>query len=108
MQTDEGLEGIGESAVYHLGGQGRAAVEERVRAYVGKDPLSMNSFAEPGLFACALLDIAGQAYGIPVHRFFGEKVRNRAPVSYWSCPMEPHETAAEAEAGPRLGFGTIN
>ena len=26
------------------------------------------------------------------------------PVSYWSCHMEPHETAAEAEVGARLGF----
>ena len=26
------------------------------------------------------------------------------PVSYWSTTMEPHETAAEAEVGARLGF----
>ena len=73
MQTDEGLAGIGESAVYHLGAQGRAAFEEGARAYVGKDPLSMNPFSEPELFACALLDIAGQAYSIPAHRFFGKR-----------------------------------
>ena len=104
IQTDEGLEGIGESAVYKLSREGRLALEERAQAYVGQDPLAMNAFAEPGLFECALLDISGQALGIPIHRFFGEKVRNRVPVSYWSCPMEPHETAAEAEVGARLGF----
>jgi len=39
-----------------------------------------------------------------VHGFFGAKVRDRVPVSYWSCHMEPRETAAEAEVGARLGF----
>ena len=102
--TDEGLEGIGESAVYHITPQERVALEAKANSYVGKDPLDLNPFAEPGLFECALLDIAGQAYGLPVHRFFGEKVRDRVPVSYWSSPMEPCETAAEAEVGARMGF----
>ena len=104
IQTDGGLEGIGESAIYHISLQTRLTLEEKANSYMGKDPLALDPFAEPGLFECALLDIAGQAYGIPIHRFFGEKVRDRVPVSYWSSPMEPHETAAEAEAGRRLGF----
>jgi L-alanine-DL-glutamate epimerase-like enolase superfamily enzyme len=104
MHTDEGLEGVGESTAYHLSPQGRSMLEEKASAYAGKDPLALNPFAEPGLYECALLDIAGQACGIPVHRFFGEKVRDRVPVSYWSCHMEPHETASEAEVGARLGF----
>lgn len=104
IQTDEGLEGIGESTAYQLSPQGRSRLEEKASSYTGKDPLALNPFAEPGLFECALLDIAGQAYRIPVHRFFGEKVRDRVPVSYWSCHMEPHETASEAEVGARLGF----
>lgn len=104
IQTDEGLEGIGESTAYHLSPQGRSMFEEKASSYTGKDPLALNPFAEPSLFERALLDIAGQVYGIPVHRFFGEKVRDRVPVSYWSCPMEPHETASEAEVGARLGF----
>ena len=104
LRTDEGLEGIGESAIYQLTPQGRADLKEKAGSYVGKDPLQLNPLAEPGLFECALLDIAGQAHGIPLHRFFGEKVRDRVPVSYWSCPMEPRDTAAEAEAGQRLGF----
>ena len=104
VQTDEGLTGIGETAVYHLTPAGRAALEQKGESYRGKDPLKMDPFAEPGLFECALLDIAGQAYGLPVHRFFGSKVRDRVPVSYWSVPMEPEDTAAEAEVGARLGF----
>jgi L-alanine-DL-glutamate epimerase-like enolase superfamily enzyme len=104
LQTDEGLEGIGEQAVYTLSPQGRAQLEAKAQSLVGQDPLALDPFAQPDLFTCALLDIAGQAYGIPLHRFFGPKVRDRVPVSYWSCPMEPRETAREAEVGARLGF----
>lgn len=96
--TDEGLVGIGEVSLNppHLA--------ERAASYIGLDPLALDPLAQPDPFACALLDIAGQACGIPLHRFFGEKVRDQVPVSYWSCPMEPHETAAEAEVGAGLGF----
>ncbi|MEW6754771.1 MAG: enolase C-terminal domain-like protein [Candidatus Latescibacterota bacterium] len=104
IQTDEGLSGIGEMAVYHLSPEGRAALEQRAASYCGRDPLAMDPFAEPGLYECALLDIAGQAYGMPVWRFFGPKVRDRVPVSYWSVPNEARDTAAEAEVGARLGF----
>ena len=104
IRTDEGLEGIGESAVYNLSSSGRAALEARAASFVGVDPLVLNAFGELPLFECALLDISGQAYGIPVHKFFGERVRDRVMVSYWSSPMEPDETAAEAEVGARMGF----
>ena len=104
MQTDEGLTGIGETAVYHLTPAARAALEEQAAAFKGQDPLSLDPYGVAGLFECALLDIAGQAYGIPVHRFFGPQVRARVPVSYWSVPMEAEDTAREAEVGARLGF----
>ena len=104
MMTDEGIEGIGESAVYTLNDADRAALRAQADSYLGRDPLAMQPIGEPMLFECALLDITGQAYGIPVHRFFGPKVRDRVPVSYWSSPMEPEHTAAEAEVGARLGF----
>ncbi|MEW6753588.1 MAG: enolase C-terminal domain-like protein [Candidatus Latescibacterota bacterium] len=98
LQTDEGLVGWGE----YQGKQGLFA--ESAARLVGQDPLALDPFSLADCFTCALLDIAGQAWGIPVWRFFGPKVRDRVPVSYWSCHMEPHETAAEAEVGARLGF----
>ncbi|MDP7253986.1 MAG: enolase C-terminal domain-like protein [Planctomycetota bacterium] len=101
VHTDEGLVGIGEA---QLGNQALAERRQIGEALVGKDPLAINPYAEQGPYECALLDIAGQAYGIPIHRFLGERVRDRVPVSYWSCHMEPHETAAEAEVGANLGF----
>ncbi|HCR18961.1 MAG TPA: hypothetical protein DIU35_15885 [Candidatus Latescibacteria bacterium] len=98
MQTDEGIEGISECQ----GGPPRFV--EKAEELTGEDPLALDPFSHPDPFTCALLDIAGQAYELPMNRFFGEKVRDRVPVSYWSCPMEPEETAAEAEVGAKLGF----
>jgi galactonate dehydratase len=98
LRTDEGLEGWGEY-------QGKAAGHQaHVAALVGQDPLALDPWDQSDFISCALLDIAGQAYGIPLHRFFGAQVRDRVPVSYWSCHMEPHETAAEAKIGAGLGF----
>ena len=98
VQTDEGIEGWGE----YLGT--RSIHEGTAQSYIGQEVLALDPFAQPDAFTCALLDITGQMYGIPVHRFFGEKVRDEVPVSYWSTAMEPHEIAAEAEVGARLGF----
>ena len=98
IATDEGLTGWGEC-------QGtRAALEDSVTYLVGEDPLAFDPYGQRDAVNCALLDIAGQAWGAPMHRLFGEKVRDRVPVSYWSCHMEPAETAAEAEVGASQGF----
>ena len=98
LRTDEGIEGWGEY-------QGKKAAHKTTAAgLLEQDPLVIDPFGQPDPFTCALLDIAGQAYDLPVHRFFGAKIRDRVPVSYWSCHMEPAETAAEAEVGARLGF----
>ncbi|HIG54680.1 MAG TPA: hypothetical protein EYQ18_11995 [Candidatus Handelsmanbacteria bacterium] len=98
IHTDEGLIGIGEA-------HGKPAnFVAQADAYTGQDPLALDPFAQPEPFECALLDIAGQAAGLPLYRFFGAKVRDKVAVSYWSRPMEPHETAAEAEVGARMGF----
>jgi L-alanine-DL-glutamate epimerase-like enolase superfamily enzyme len=98
VQTDEGLQGWGEY-------QGQPPLHQaRAAELVGQDPLALDPFALPDVFTCALLDIAGQAYNLPLHRFFGPKVRDLVPVSYWSCHMEPEEIAAEAEVGAKLGF----
>ena len=87
IETDEGLSGIGESAVYHLDNRSREYLRGIGQSLVGLDPLTIDAYAQPSLFECALLDITGQAYGIPIWRFFGQKVRDRIPVSYWSCAM---------------------
>ena len=98
VRTDEGVEGWGEY-------QGKPAVlRDAADRLVGHNPEALDARAQPDALACALLDICGRIWDLPVWRFFGQQVRDRVPVSYWSCPMEPAETAAEAEVGRRLGF----
>jgi L-alanine-DL-glutamate epimerase-like enolase superfamily enzyme len=56
MQTDEGLVGWGEY-------QGTKGVHEQTAsALVGENPLTLDPFARPDVFTCALLDIAGQVF----------------------------------------------
>ncbi len=98
VHTDDGLIGIGEA--HGFPSQFADAVDQ----LIGQNPLEINPFDEDDPFECALLDITAQAAGLPLHRFFGQQVRDRIPVSYWSRPMEPEETAAEAQVGARLGF----
>ena len=99
LQTDDGLEGWGEY-------QGKPSRHRQAAdALVGQDPLLLDPFVgQPDAFSCALLDIAGKALGVPVHRFFGPLVRDRVPVSYWTCHMDPAEVAAQAEVGASRGF----
>ena len=98
IRTDDGVEGWGEY-------QGKPARHRPAAdALVGADPLQVDPFAQPDALTCALLDIAGQALGVPVSRFFGARVRERVPVSCWSWHMTPAEVAAQAEEGARLGF----
>ena len=98
IQTDAGLEGWGEC-------QGKPARHRQTADdLVGQDPLVLDPYTRPDAFTCALLDIAGKALGVPLHRFFGPQVRDRVPVSYWTCHMEPREVAAQAEVGARQGF----
>ncbi|MBT5873748.1 MAG: mandelate racemase/muconate lactonizing enzyme family protein [Candidatus Latescibacteria bacterium] len=98
IETDEGIDGWGE----YQGPRGK--YESATDAYVGQDPLKCDPFNQPDFVTCALLDIWGKAFGVPVNRFFGQKIREKVPVSYWSCPMDPQETALEAVVGAELGF----
>lgn len=71
IHTDEGLIGIGEA-------HGKPAnFVAQADAYTGQDPLALDPFAQPEAFECALLDIAAQAAGLPLYRFFGAKVRDK-------------------------------
>ena len=62
IQTDEGIVGLGET-------QGKPSqFEEEAASYEGKGPLALDPFSQSGPFTCALLDIAGQAFGFSVKR----------------------------------------
>jgi len=98
LTTDEGLVGWGE------GGRGQKVPEEDLRRWLEVDPLEVE-WATVGVpFEPALFDLAGKALGLPAHKLMGPKCRDRIPVGYWSCHMEPADTGREAAQAVRRGF----
>lgn len=115
VSTDEGLVGWGEPVVEGRAEVVRAAVDVLAEYLVGEDPLRIEqhwqtltkggfyrggpvlSSAVAGLDQ-ALWDIAGKAYGVPVHALLGGAVRDRVRVYAWVGGDEPAELA-DAVAG---------
>lgn len=102
VHTDAGLVGLGESNSLHHNITDQA--DEIAARYVGQRLQDLNLAEEPFPFQCAFYDLAGQALGVPVHRLIGTKHRDRVELAYWSPPMPPEVTAAEAERAASLGF----
>jgi galactonate dehydratase len=110
VSTDEGLVGWGEPVVEGRAEVVRAAVDVLAEYLIGEDPLRIEhhwqiltkggfyrggpilSSAVAGIDQ-ALWDIAGQAYGAPVHALLGGAVRDRVRVYAWVGGDEPGEIA---------------
>ncbi|MDA0747509.1 MAG: mandelate racemase/muconate lactonizing enzyme family protein [bacterium] len=127
VQTDEGLEGVGECI---HGGDGVARlVEDMGRMIAGEDPLDVDRLFEMirrryifnGALAgnavtamtgveIALWDLAGKALGVPVYRLLGGKFRDRIRL-YCDCHAGRDETpesyAARAKEVVAMGFNAI-
>ncbi|GIF71233.1 galactonate dehydratase [Asanoa siamensis] len=108
VATDEGLVGWGEPVVEGRAEVVRAAVEVLSEYLLGEDPLRIEQHWQvltkggfyrggPVLSSAiagidqALWDIAGQAYGAPVHALLGGAVRDKARVYAWIGGDEPGE-----------------
>lgn len=101
IQTDEGITGWSECTDAFGSTTGVAGVVKDLEpVLIGKDPReyeklfwdmyavtrqSPGSVVQKGIAGIenALLDIAGKAYGVSVHRLFGGPLRDRVPL-YWS------------------------
>lgn len=124
VDTDEGLAGWGEPVVEGRAETVRAAVAELADYLIGEDPLRIEdhwqvltkggfyrggpvlSSAVAGIDQ-ALWDIAGKAYGVPVHRLLGGPVRDRARVYAWIGGDPPGDVAAMARAQMDAGFTAV-
>ncbi|MEE6261640.1 galactonate dehydratase [Plantactinospora sonchi] len=124
VETDEGLVGWGEPVVEGRAEPVRSAVEVLSEYLLGEDPLRIEqhwqvltkggfyrggpvlSSAVAGLDQ-ALWDIAGQAYGAPVHALLGGPVRDRVRIYSWVGGDEPAELADAAAAQVAAGMTAI-
>ncbi|PWR09246.1 galactonate dehydratase [Micromonospora acroterricola] len=124
VETDDGLVGWGEPVVEGRAEVVRSAVEVLSEYLIGEDPLRIEqhwqvltkggfyrggpilSSAVAGLDQ-ALWDIAGQAYGAPVHALLGGAVRDRVRIYSWIGGDEPDEVADAAAAQAAAGLTGI-
>ncbi|TWD82579.1 galactonate dehydratase [Kribbella amoyensis] len=124
IQTDDGLVGWGEPLVEGQAESVRAAVHALAEVLIGSDPLRIEdnwqvmsrggfyrggpvlSSAVAGLDQ-ALWDIAGKAYGLPVHALLGGHVRDRVPVYSWVGGDEPAELVDAIQEQVEAGFTAI-
>ncbi|SEG82266.1 galactonate dehydratase [Actinacidiphila yanglinensis] len=124
IETDEGLVGWGEPVVEGRAEVVRAAVEVLAEQLIGQDPLRIQdhwqvltkggfyrggpvlSSAVAGLDH-ALWDIAGKAYGAPVHALLGGAVRDTVRVYAWIGGDEPARLTEQVTAQIEAGFTAV-
>lgn len=99
VEDESGRIGIGET--YRAANP--RAVEESLHALVGLDPLTMNWRSIPVSDArvydaaeSAVMDLAGQALGVPVYQLLGGSFRSRVECSGWTGRRTPIDAARKA------------
>ena len=125
LQTDEGLEGIGEASMLSYDPMVADLLERWTEAYlVGKDPMAhelhwMRMHQDNGgrggrLFSTALSgidialwDIKGKALGAPVYKLLGGPIRDKIRVyanGWYTNPGTPEQNAEEALRVVEMGY----
>lgn len=103
VETDQGLTGLTQIGRYTT----REAIEEGMRSWLGLDVLEVN-LVDPwpliNAFEQAVLDLRGQALGVPVHQLLGGRRRNRVPITMCTGYKTPANTAEQAARGWEQGF----
>ncbi len=124
LQTDSGIEGLGESTVEWNEKAVVAALEELGEFLIGKDPFATdyliqlmhrNSYWRTGVILrsalsgmeAALLDIKGKALGVPVYELLGGKHRESVPCygnGWFRGAVTAAEFAQKATEAVAMGF----
>jgi len=95
VETDAGIVGYGE------GGTGPGPIARVLH----RPPAESLWDDTVGLgLQMALLDVVGQAEGVPLYRLLGTKVRDWCPLSWWAIDMPPEDWVAEAQEAVRHGY----
>ena len=104
VETDQGLTGLTEIKRFTP----MELIEHSLNSWLGRDILDVNLAAlDAALAHCfeqAVLDLRGQALGVPVWQLLGERLRDRIPVTQCTGYKTPEHTAADAQWGWERGF----
>jgi L-alanine-DL-glutamate epimerase-like enolase superfamily enzyme len=105
VTTDSGHVGWGETVIHYTWARVTDAAAEKV---VGESPARwMNDDSLGAGLQMALFDVVGKALGAPVYQLLGSKVRDWAPISWWSIDASPEDWAAEAQDAVAAGYTSI-
>jgi galactonate dehydratase len=127
IQTDEGIQGIGESTLEYKEHAVAGAIKDLERFLLGKDPSRIEDIwhsiyrdaywrGGPVLMSAlsgiemALWDIKGKQLDVPVYELLGGKVRDAIPcyANGWFAPARrPDEFAAKARDAVAAGFAAL-
>lgn len=123
VSSDTGLRGHGEGGLWVMPRVAEAAVQAISPAILGKDPLAPADIAQSiyrfshfrgsaigsalSAIDIALWDIAGQHYGVPVHRLLGGPTRDRVRLYVHLKGRTPDQLAAAAASAVRAGFTAV-
>jgi galactonate dehydratase len=104
VETDEGLVGLTQIERFTP----MEIVETTLRSWIGQDLLKVNLVEQRssmvGSFEQAVLDLRGQALGVPVWQLLGGRLRDRIPVTQCTGYKTPEHTADDAQWGWERGF----
>ena len=101
VETDQGLKGLTQIERFTP----METMEAMLNSWLGQDVLKINiSGASPGSFRQVVLDLRGQALGVPIHELLGGKLRDRISVTQCTGYKTPEHTAEDAQWGWDQGF----
>ena len=125
LETDVGVDGWGEASGEWLTPSVEATLHDWSRLLVGQDPTQVVALSEDianrlpwkggpvfgaaiAAINMALYDIAGKAWGVPVHTILGGKRRNRVRVySNGGTFASPSEAAESAQKVAAAGYAGV-
>ena len=110
VQTDEGIEGLGES----YRGVNPLVVDGIIAGLLGADPMKMNLRDLPVAwsreydgFEAALFDLVGKKLGAPAYRLLGGAYREAIDVDCWTGRRTTADAIRKAREGQQAGFRGI-
>ncbi|MBN1188888.1 MAG: mandelate racemase/muconate lactonizing enzyme family protein [Dehalococcoidales bacterium] len=126
MYTDEGIVGIGDAGMASLGYAGDTV--DSIIGYLkivgpalllGSDPLKIEllvarmdriakySRQAMAIVDCALHDVAGKKFGLPVYQLLGGKTVDKSPMGMIVTTKSPQEAAQKSVDALKAGFHSI-
>jgi len=101
VETDQGLTGLTQIEQFTP----METVETMLNSWLGQNILEINlSTASPGSLRQVVLDLRGQALGVPIWQLLGGRLRQSIPVTQCTGYKTPEHTAADAQWGWEHGF----